>query len=90
MKDRRTLFARLTRPDGAYVEIMHTDSLGIKCLINVTKARVITRDIPRIEVYKLIARHRTKFNVKVTVWFGCRKVEYVNIHTGKREKLWGT
>ena len=90
MKDRRTLFARLTRPDGAYVEIMHTDFLGIRCLFDITKAKVIGRDISRTEVYKLIARHRTKFNVKVTVWFGCRKFEYVNIHTGKREKLWGT
>lgn len=69
---------------------MHTDSIGINCLLNITKGEVIERDIPRIDVYKFLARHKKKFGAKIELAFGCRKYEYINANTGKREKLWGT
>lgn len=80
----------MTHPCGVSAEIMHTDSLGFKCLFNITTLKVIESDVSRIDVYKFLARHKKKFGAKVEIAFGCRKYEYINVHTGKREKLWGT
>ena len=90
MKDRRTLFARVTHPCGVSVEIMHIDELGFRSLFNITKYEVIEGDWKRAEVYKWLSYHKKKFGAKVELAFGCRKYEYINVHTGKREKLWGT
>lgn len=47
-------------------------------------------DISRTEVYKYLSWHKKKFGAKIEIAFGCRKYEYINVNTGKREKLWGT
>ena len=87
MKERRDLFVTFTHGNGKMVRMAHFNANGLEYMCDCETMK--SSDITRTEFYKLISWAK-RHGIKTELSFGLKKFEYINVNTGKREKLWGT
>ena len=86
MKERRSLHVSLLRKDGTIARFMHIQENGLHYYCNCETMK--SRDMSRRLFYKILSSLR-RDGYKYKFYFGLKKGEYFNVHTGRREKIFG-